>query len=73
MVQILLKSSWYLIISGLFYNLLATKVLLYMLLDSVLVRINDLMIIAKTYSFMIEYNHYNMLHIFCYLSRQNDA
>jgi hypothetical protein len=31
-------------------KLLATKVLLYMLLDSILVRINDLMIIATTYS-----------------------
>jgi hypothetical protein len=39
-----------LIISGLFYNLLATEVLLHMLLDSILVRINDLTIIAKTYS-----------------------
>jgi hypothetical protein len=38
-----------------------------MLLDSILVSINDLMIIAKTYFFMIEYNHHNILHIFCYL------
>jgi hypothetical protein len=37
-------------LNGLFYNLLATKVLLHMLLDSILVRINDLMIIAETYS-----------------------
>jgi hypothetical protein len=40
MVQFLLKSSWYLIISGLFYNFLATQVLLHMLLDSILVSIN---------------------------------
>jgi hypothetical protein len=37
-------------LNGPFYNLLATEVLLHMLLDSILVRINDLVIIAKTYS-----------------------